>query len=127
MLRLDLGLDNLGIVSKFRRLAWSDGSTTSGEFVHGADKLGKSINAQIENAADIPDETSISIPVYDEFPGEKYAVRCAIEIDSRNQVLLLAPLPGEIERVVTQTQEFIHEWLERELDEYNVSLYFGAK
>ena len=126
MLRLDLGLDNTGVVSKFRRLAWADGSKTTGEFVHGADKMGRQINSQVENAADLPDEFDVEIPVYDEFPGEMLAVRCAVEIDSRNQRLQLVPMPGELKRVLTATQEMIHETLVHELAEGGTAIYYGT-
>ena len=126
MLRLDFGLDNIGVVAKFRRLAWSDGSKTTGEFVHGADKMGRQINSQVENAADLPDEFDVEIPVYDEFPGEMLAVRCAVEIDSRNQRLQLVSMPGELKRVLTATQEMIHDWLTRELSEGGTAIYYGT-
>ena len=126
MLRLDFGLDNIGVVAKFRRLAWADGSKTTGEFVHGADKMGRQINSQVENAADIPDELNVTIPVYEEFPKETLAVRCAVEIDSRNQQLQIVPMPGELKRVLTATQEMIHETLVHELADGGTAIYYGT-
>jgi hypothetical protein len=125
LLRLELGLDPL-FVGKFRKLSWGEGSRTDREHNHAADKLGKTINLQIENAADIPEEFDLQVPVYDEFPNELMIVKCAIEIDTRNQRLMLCPLPNELDKAMKNTQQFIHEWLTRELAECNVPVYYGT-
>jgi len=125
LLRLELGLDTV-FVGKFRKLSWSDGGTSSGQHTHGSDKLGKTINLQIENAADIPEEFDLQVPVYDEFPNELMIVKCAIEIDTRNQRLMLCPLPNELDKAMKNTQQFIHEWLTRELAACNVPVYYGT-
>ena len=108
MLRVDLGLDNVAVVSKFRKIQWASGSESEGNIQHGSDRVGKSVLAKVQNIDDLPDELNVSIPVYQQ-AGERdeYIVKCLIEIDTVNQLFQLVPRPDELERVVDLAQDGI--------------------
>ena len=123
MLRLVLGVDST-ITAKFRRLAWSSDGKSTAEHMHGSDKIGKSINSQLENSADIPEKLELEILVYDQFSNEKRVVSCAIEIDSRNQMIALIPLPNEINRVISVMKDYIFTALVE--DKIDIPVYYGS-
>lgn len=127
LLRLDLGLDNIGLVDQFRRLDWKASSENQSTIGHGKESLGKSIQAEVQGVEKLPDELDVRVPVFSN-PGvdEKYCVACAIEIDTRNQRLCLVPLPCELEKAAGLAQEDIHERLAAAMDEIDVPVYFGA-
>ncbi len=131
LLRVELGLDNLATVAQFRKLDWQHTSEGSGEVQHGNNKMSKSVLAKVQGVADLPDELSIEVPVYQQ-AGERqvYVVRCAVEIDAVNQQLQLIPLPDEMERAVDLAQANIHERLTAALGavdgQKGIPVYYGT-
>ena len=105
-------MDNVAVVSQFRKLDWTQANQGVGDVQHGNTRLGKEIAAKVLGAADLPDELKISLPVYQQ-SGERdeYVIRCAVEIDTMNQVFQLLPMPDEIERVLDLAQASIHDRL----------------
>jgi hypothetical protein len=130
LLRVDLGLDNVAVVSKFRKLDWSASNDGSGEVQHGSTKLAKSVVAKVLGIDELPDELNVEVPVYQQ-TGERqtYAVKCAIEIDTVNQRLQLVPLPDELQRVVDLAQASIHSRLTAACSETTdadvIPVYYG--
>jgi hypothetical protein len=127
LLRIQLGLDNLVVVSKFRKLDWAVGNEGQSEVRHGADRLGKSITAKVQGIDELPEELDVPVPVYQQTgEREEYVVRCAIEIDAVNQRFQLVPLPDELERVMDLAQDSIGKRLAGGLDECKVPVYYGV-
>ncbi len=130
LLRVDLGLDNLKIVAKFRRLDWSLSDDGGGDVQHGANKVSKSVMAKVQGIDELPDELDVQVPVYQQ-TGERqtYIVKCAIEIDTLNRLLQLVPLPDELERVIDLAQASIHDRLTAALGEIDgqqvIPVYYG--
>jgi len=112
ILRVGLGLDNLTIVSKFRKLQWQSGADSEGNLQHGNDKVGKTVVSKVQAVDELPDEIKIEVPVYQQ-AGERqeYICRCAIEIDTVNQMFQLIPMPDELERIQDLAQASIEERL----------------
>lgn len=112
MLRLDLRVDPT-IVGKFRRLDWSQGTTASQEAMHGRDRLGKQIQAEVRGIDELPEEIVVRVPLYRE-PAEDtlYDVLVLVEIDTTNNRLALIPAPGELDHVVQTHQMGIRQRLE---------------
>ena len=112
LLRIELGLDNLKVVAKFRKLDFTIGNEGRGEVAHGNDRLGKTITAKVQSVEELPDQLDVEVPIYQQ-TGERqeYVVRCAIEIDTINQLFQLVPLPDELERVLDLAQASIHDRL----------------
>ena len=131
LLRIDLGLDNIAVVAKFRRLNWSVANDGTSDLQHGADKMGKAIAARVQGVDELPDALDVEVPVYQQ-TGERqvYKVKCAIEIDTLNQQLQLVPLPDELERVMDLAQASIHDRLIVALgpidDQKVIPVYYGT-
>jgi hypothetical protein len=111
LLRHDLGMAQ-PTVNAFRRLDWKTAVEATGEVVHGRDRMGREINAQVIQAAELPEDLMVSVPVYRE-AGERQPVslRCDVEIDAARQTLQLSPIPGEIENAIDDAQRSIRERL----------------
>lgn len=130
LLRVELGLDNLKIVSKFRKLDWSMSNDGSGDIQHGNNKVGKSVLAKVQGIDELPEELAVEVPVYQQ-TGERqaYVVKCAVEIDTVNQQFQLIPMPDELERVIDLAQASIHDRLVAALGEVDgqkaIPVYYG--
>ena len=130
LLRVDLGLDNLAVVAQFRKLNFTMNDGGTNDFQHGRDLLGKEIIAKVKGSSELPDELPVLVPVYQQ-AGERtdFTVRCAIEIDTVNQMFQLLPLPDELERVVDLAQASIHGRLTAALGEIDgqsaIPVYYG--
>ena len=130
LLRFELGMDNAKVVSQFRKLNWKLGIETDREVTHGNNRLGKNVIDKVEGVAELPDELTVSVPVYKE-AGERaeYVVQCGIEIDTVNQRFQLLPLPDELERIQNLAQESIFARLKDGLAESNAvkefSVFYG--
>lgn len=105
LLRIELGMANDPIVAKFRKLDWKVADDSTGNVQHGKDRMGKAIQAEVQGVDELPEEISVSVPVYQE-AGERqeYVVRCAVEIDPINQLFFLIPLPEEIQKAIDNAQ-----------------------
>lgn len=115
LLRLDLGVDKI-LVNLFRKLDWQNGSRTNSEIRHGADRLGREIQAEVQGIGELPEEIAVQVPVYDQ-PDERaeYRIDLAVEIDAANQLLQLVPLPGALLNAVACHQASIRQRLLTEL------------
>lgn len=126
LLRVELGMDAT-TVGKFRKLDWMQDGKTQADLQHGADRLGKEINARVSGTDQLPEKLEIMVPVFQQ-TGERaeYKIRCAIEIDTMNQQLQLVPMPDELERVMDLAQADIHKRLSEGLAEKKIPVYYGA-
>lgn len=115
LLRFKLGYTGPAL-DLFKRLEWKSGVTATGTVGRGQESLGKQIMAQVTGVDELPEEIEFDAPVYRE-RGEQtpYRVRCGLDYDVPNQTILMAPLPGEIDRAVEMAQASIRDRLENEL------------
>jgi hypothetical protein len=122
LLRIELGLDNAAVVSKFRKLDWENGDKAAGRVQHGDMRLSKEVVAKVQGVDELPEEIRVPIPVYNQ-AGERqeYEMVCAVEIDTVNRAFQLIPLPDEIERVLDLAQDDIRKRLTGELE----TVYYG--
>lgn len=127
LLRTELGLPNEGVVAKFRKLDWKVADEGSGSVQHGKDRMGKSIQAEVQGSDELPEEISVPVPVYQE-AGERqeYIVRCAVEIDAINQSFALIPLPEEIQKAIDNAQANIRDRLSLAIGASRAAIYYGA-
>lgn len=102
LLRIELArtLDPVVLLDKVRKLKFENGSITSGHVGRGSESLGREITSKVHQGEDIPEEVTLSCPVY-KTPGETEAigVRCSVEIEPTNGTFRLLPLPDELEMV----------------------------
>jgi hypothetical protein len=124
LLRLELGVDNLTVVSKFRKLQWTMGNDSVGEAGHGNQRIGNDILSKVQGVEELPDEINIQVPVYQQAgEREEFIVRCAIEIDTINKMFQLVPMPDELERIVDLAQASIQKRLAKGVGD--IAIYYG--
>lgn len=111
ILKLRLGLDE-SFIGQFRRLDWSHSKQASGEAGRGKDRMGVSISDEVNGVADLADEVTLEIPVYD-LPNlpYRYKIGCFIEIDATQQKLAILAKPDALKIATDQAQADLHEML----------------
>lgn len=114
------------IVNLFRKLDWETGAKARGDVTHGTERLGREVTAQVTGIEALPEDLTISIPVYRERgEQEPVAIRCDIEIDASQQVLAICPQAGEIDRAVDLAQWSIRKRLEDALADTSIAIHYG--
>ncbi len=126
LLRIQLAgtLDPARLLNVVRRVKFENGVTTTGEKTKNRESMGREINAAVSAEGDIPDEVTLSVPVYKTLrETDRYPVRCSVEVEPMEGVFRLMPLPDEIERVRNMALDSIEERLTGGLQ--GVPHYFG--
>lgn len=88
------------LLERVKVTKFEGGSLVSARVGRGDESLGREITSRLDGSERIPEEVTLMAPVY-KTPGEteRYAVRCAVEVDPARCAFQLLPLPDEIERV----------------------------
>lgn len=127
MLRHKLELDEQ-IVQRFRRLNWAQSSDVNAEVGRHKESLGTAIMARVNAPADeLPER--IAVPVYAyETMGCKVPdqVFCQVDVDVAERLLALVPEPGEIRRVIDDTQVELGRRILGQLDGADVPVFYGS-
>lgn len=94
-------------LQNLRSLKFSSSIEGDANLQHGKESLGKKISSQIAGADVIPEEVELIVPMFDnlESPGRK--VRCAVDLDHQNETIAFLPLPGQLSRAKTATEEWL--------------------
>lgn len=102
LLRIDLAgaLAPSELLNVVRKIRFENGTITQGQVQKSRESLGREITAAVSAEAEIPDDVTLSVPVYktDGEDGE-YPLRCTVEVDPMQGCFRLIPYPDEIERV----------------------------
>lgn len=124
MLKLRLDIPET-FVGQFRRLDWRHEKEASGTADRGKDRMGISISDEVNGVADLADEVTLEIPVYDlaNLP-YRYKIACFIEIDATQQKLALVAKPDALKIAIDQAQADLHEMLASGLDA--VPVFYGT-
>jgi len=121
-----LGL-NAAVIAVFRKLDFESRIRSSGQVDKGRETMGKSIEAQVQGTAELPEEVCVSVPIYIT-PGERqtYTVRLTVDYDVAQSPprILIEPEPDVLEEIVEQHMADIRERLEEELPGYQI--YHGC-
>lgn len=125
LLRVELGLEP-ELVANFRRLAISQKQGSHSTIDHCAEALGRSIEAQVAGADEIPEEIIACIPVYANLDvSAGYAVQCAVKMDLHGGQIYLRPLPGHVEAAQARATEQIRERIAGALEDVQIPVYCG--
>lgn len=125
LLRHDLaGCVEPHLVTTFRAVEFKRRNDGSGTVQHGKESLGKSVEASVTAAQDIPEFIVVELPVYAN-AGLLYAhpVPCTIDLDAAGETFTLQPQPNAINRAVQEIQTKIGERLDNGAD---VAVFYGA-
>lgn len=125
MLRI-VFLADQAVVNVFRRLEWDSGTRGTAEIAKGRDRLGAEIRAEVTGAADLPDDIVVDAPVYRERGRDAtYSVRLVLDYDVANQRIEIAPMVGELDRIITIAQQAIRDELVAALGA-EFPIYYGT-
>lgn len=128
LLRIDLpgAAGAAELVAAVRKIKWRTGASGESTITHGSESLGKSIEAEVTGAGNIPDSLTATCPVYRN-PGEReytVTVLLDLEIIAHEQKFRLCPLPDELERVTEAALAGIRDRIEGELND--AAIFYGT-
>lgn len=114
-----------GLLPVVRRVDFKRRNDGSSNIQHGKESLGRSIEAEISGAENIPEYVTMSCPVYDAPDlSQKYPVVCSVEINAMAGTFRICPLPGQLEAAIHAAQDLIHNRLLEAIDSQEV--LYGA-
>jgi uncharacterized protein YkuJ len=107
------------LLSIIRNLKFTAGSEANANIQHSKESLGKQIAAAVHGTSDVPDETVLTVRIFNNFHvgGD---VHCAIEVFPAEQQFKITPYPREIERVLDEALHRVADLFEA------MPVYFGA-
>ncbi len=111
LLRVELGVEN-AVVTPFRKIDWLSNATTKVDKQIRQETMGHEVNRQASGVDELPEEISVSIPVYD-VAGEREPVTIRLVLEYGDQVILCVPRPGDVQRAFDQAQKSIRDRLNR--------------
>jgi hypothetical protein len=109
------------LLDRLRKIKIENGQAVTSHVRHGAESMGRSINAAVSGEGEIPEGVVLDVPAY-KTPGEadrRYGLACSIEVEPTRglQFFRLMPLPDELERVEALAVASIGERLVEGLDD----------
>lgn len=125
-LRHDLAVEGIDhVITALRRLDFTRTSTGKVTLEHGRESLGRSVEAAVQNAQDIPERFRIVVAPYST-PGanQNVEVEMSLELDLEQQRVILRVLPDEIARGEATIQSIVRNTLIEALD--NVPIFQGT-
>ncbi len=124
LLRVEIGVESK-VVTPFRKIDWTKSSTTKVEKQIRQESMGAEVKHAASGVDELPDEITVSIPVYD-VAGERKPVSIRLVLEYGEQVILCVPRPGEVQRAFDEAQASIRERLmELTLGSRAVPVYGG--
>lgn len=119
MLRFELsdtGIDH--VIAGLRKLDFTRKSDGRSDIEHGKESLGKSVEAAVQQADNIPEEFDIEVPIYSNAGLRDLStvrIKMGIYIDVFEQMIELSPLADEMEKALVTAQRAIGEYLRSKL------------
>lgn len=109
MLRIDLAgtlSREPDLIMRIREVKWK--TTESGESASGQGRasIGKRIEAEVSNLADMKDKVFFDVPVFEGFHW-RAEVPCAFDVNPEDQTFTIRPLAGAIEHAIREGEEQI--------------------
>lgn len=127
LLRIDLAraIDPVTLLNIVRDVRFESQRIVSGKITKNEESMGRSISSKVESV-DIPEEVTLQVPIYsNKGETDRYAIRCAVDVDPAMGTFQLYPLPDELTRVVQLAVDSIGERLNEGLPSV-VPAYYGA-
>jgi hypothetical protein len=114
LLRINLaGCGADALLESVRKMKFENGAVVTSEVARNRESLGRSITSQATGEKEIPEELTLSVPIYsNRGETDRYGIRCSVEVDPLRGLFRLLPMPDEIERVYGLALESIRSRLE---------------
>lgn len=128
VLRIDLQgtINRVALLTAVRNIKFRVSDSGASSIQQGNESLGRTIEAEVTGAGDIPESVVVSCAVFAN-PGEReltFTVGCDLEIVPADKKFRFRPIPDEIERVTDAALQGIRERIEGELK--GVAVFFGS-
>lgn len=106
------------VIAPFRQLDFTKREQAGGSVNHGDESLGRSIQAAVTQAKDIPEFLTLSIRVFAN-PDVVFRAKVilSVDIDVQRGIIELTPLPDEITNALVAAEEFVADTLSEKLGE----------
>ena len=103
------------LISAFRRIDFAKREEGKTNISHGEESLGRSVQASVTGALDIPEFMTATVSVYANADIRvPVTIRLSVDINVRDGLIELTPLPDVLENAIVEAQEAIAERLEGE-------------
>lgn len=114
------------LIEIVRKVKFNISESGESEVRIGQSSLGKSINAQIHGTGDLPDEVTLSVPIFANAELKYWGqVVCVLDADPNSKQFQLIPAPGSIENAVQSAMGAIHGELTAMLQGKEIPIYLG--
>lgn len=91
------------LIDVLRQVDWKKGEQGEQVIQRGKSSLGKSIAAEMNTQAPLPEYVALSVPIFASgFPGIRSIVEMALEPNEQTATFQFFPLPGQIEEAVAR-------------------------
>lgn len=127
-IRVDLQgtIGRADLLTAIRSIKFRQSTAGTSTVQHGNESLGRTIEAEVSGAGNIPESVIVSCAVFSN-PGERektFTVGCDLEIVPQHSAFRFRPIPDELERVTDAAIAGIRQRIEDELD--GVAVFFGS-
>lgn len=97
----------------FGNIKWATGQSGERVIEHGRDGYGAKVNSAVETGAGgvLPEEVTLSIPIFECMPDVLFPVRCAIDVRPADQKFSIVPYPQQTTRAIESAIAWIVEQL----------------
>jgi hypothetical protein len=100
------------VIPALRKLDFHRQSIGTRTVEHGRESLGKAVETTVQQAAEIPEEIRITVPVYVTLGAScPVTITCTIYLDLERERIYITPRPDELALAVQRTHDTIHERL----------------
>lgn len=114
------------ILPAIRKVDVQSSSRTQAEVSHGRERGTKEFAAEMANAANIPEIVTVVCRVYDAVDvALAVNVKCSLDIKLPEMEIRFSPLPNELVKGISATQEYIHDRLVNEWGNAE-SVFYGT-
>jgi hypothetical protein len=117
-LKRDLrGAIDPAVIPPFRQLDFSKREAAGGTIKHGEESLGRSVQAAVANAAEIPEFLPVSVLVFtNKDLVFRATITLSVDIDLQRGMIDLTPLPDEIENAFCAAEDYLGDVLGSHLE-----------
>lgn len=112
-----------GLVSIFRVLEFKRSNDGSSRTEHGRESLGRSVEAAVNNAENIPETFNLTVPVLDIAFSTAEPIRCSVDIDVAAGTIAIDPVPGQLEQAMRNAIENIGKYIAKQA---SVGVFSGS-
>jgi hypothetical protein len=116
VIRRVLGLTDCPLISALRHVDWETAKQTRTIAERGKESLGQTISAKVSTLEAIPEQITVSVPLFEGGICPKSDISCLVEIDAPTAKVGLFPRPGQMREAYDAAVNFIANDLTNDFD-----------